>query len=277
MHTTRFALLVLTLLMGFGRSANAQTPSDPPRHRIDDLAWLAGQWVGEMGDGRFEEYWSEPRAGMMIGMFRLVGPDGKTTILEFEQFIETADGLELRFRHFSSDLEPREEAKQPLTLRLHHLDDESVVFVDPHPDSAKEDHPHRIVITRQGKNRYFSEVFVLRAGVEQRVFGATAIRAENADRLAADTPGMKLLAGCGSCVFGMDGVKGCPLAVKIDGKPYLVTGVDMDALGDAHAADGLCLVARRATALGKIEGDVFVAERMKLLPQPPPAQPARTE
>jgi hypothetical protein len=31
-------------------------------------------------------------------------------------------------------------------------------------------------------------------------------------------------AGCGTCVFHMDGVKGCPLAVRIDGQAYLVEG-----------------------------------------------------
>ena len=28
-------------------------------------------------------------------------------------------------------------------------------------------------------------------------------------------------AGCATCIFNMEGVKGCKLAVRIDGKPYL--------------------------------------------------------
>ncbi len=61
-------------------------------------------------------------------------------------------------------------------------------------------------------------------------------------------------AGCASCIFNMEGVEGCKLAVKIDGKPYLVTGADVD----AHGA-GLCSSAKKAKVIGKIEGDKFVA------------------
>ena len=73
-------------------------------------------------------------------------------------------------------------------------------------------------------------------------------------------------AGCATCIFHMDGVVGCKLAVKIDGKPYLVTGSDIDDHGDAHASDGLCNVARKAVVEGAIDGDRFVAAKIKLQP-----------
>jgi hypothetical protein len=65
---------------------------------------------------------------------------------------------------------------------------------------------------------------------------------------------------CGVCIFGMEG-RGCPLAVKIDGKPYLVTGASVN----AHTA-GLCEAARSATVTGQIEGDKFVATSFDLRP-----------
>ena len=67
--------------------------------------------------------------------------------------------------------------------------------------------------------------------------------------------------GCGSCIFDMDGVSGCQLAVKIDQKPYLVSGSDID----AHTA-GLCAGAKQAEVAGKIEGGKFVVSRMELKP-----------
>lgn len=73
-------------------------------------------------------------------------------------------------------------------------------------------------------------------------------------------------AGCATCIFGMKDVVGCKLAVKIDGKPYLLVGSDIDDHGDAHAADGLCLIARDADVTGTIEGDRFVATSIKLRP-----------
>lgn len=76
-----------------------------------------------------------------------------------------------------------------------------------------------------------------------------------------------VVAGCATCIFDMKGVSGCPLAVKIDGKAYLVSGSEMDDHGNAHAADGLCNTARQAIVEGKVEGDRFVAKRIELLPQ----------
>ncbi len=270
MHAYRIGLLALVLTLSTtGRSVLGQAQSDSPTqsHKIGELAWLAGRWQGAMPNGWFEEYWTEPRAGMMTGMFRMIGPDGKTVVLEFEQIIETPAGIELRFKRFSSDLEPREESKQPMTLRLERLDAETAVFVDPTPDQPKENQPHRIVLRRKGDDQYTSEVYVLREGKEQRIFTSHARRARAPEQVALDSPSIQVTAGCGSCIFGMEGVSGCPLAVKIEGKPYLVTGVEMDALGDAHAPDGLCNMARQATTAGRVEGDRFVAERMELLPQ----------
>jgi hypothetical protein len=56
----------------------------------------------------------------------------------------------------------------------------------------------------------------------------------------------------------------CELAVKIDGKVYGVEGSKLDDHGDAHAADGMCMVARQAYVEGRIEGDKFVAQRVEL-------------
>lgn len=68
-------------------------------------------------------------------------------------------------------------------------------------------------------------------------------------------------AGCASCLFNMEGVKGCKLAVRIDGKPYLVTGADVD----AHGA-GLCSSAKKAKVVGKIKGDKLLAISFELQP-----------
>ncbi len=68
-------------------------------------------------------------------------------------------------------------------------------------------------------------------------------------------------AGCATCIFNMEGVRGCKLAVRIDGKPFLVTGADVD----AHGA-GLCSSAKEAKVVGQIEADKFVATSFELQP-----------
>jgi len=72
--------------------------------------------------------------------------------------------------------------------------------------------------------------------------------------------------GCATCVFHMKDVHGCKLAVKVHGKPYLVSGSGIDDFGDAHGPDGLCNCERKAHVEGKVEGDRFVAKHIELLP-----------
>lgn len=84
---------------------------------------------------------------------------------------------------------------------------------------------------------------------------------------AAAAPKTRIVeASCGECNFGMKHT-GCALAVKIDGKPYLVTGTPgLDSFGDAHAATGMCTVVRKAEVAGEIKDGKFAATTFKLLP-----------
>lgn len=58
--------------------------------------------------------------------------------------------------------------------------------------------------------------------------------------------------GCGNCVYHMKGVEGCPLAVTLDGKTYLVEG----ATWPNH---DYCDARQQAVVTGKLEGDKFIA------------------
>ncbi|MGO4906021.1 DUF6370 family protein [Flavobacterium sp. W20_MBD1_R3] len=73
-------------------------------------------------------------------------------------------------------------------------------------------------------------------------------------------------ASCGQCQFGMEGY-GCELAVRIDGKPYLVDGTSIDSHGDAHANNGFCSSIRKAEVVGKVVDGRFKATSFKLLPE----------
>ena len=64
----------------------------------------------------------------------------------------------------------------------------------------------------------------------------------------------------------MKGVAGCKLAIKIEGRHYLVQGSDIDDHGDVHAPDGMCDTTRRVKVKGKISGGRFVAEELRVLP-----------
>jgi len=66
-------------------------------------------------------------------------------------------------------------------------------------------------------------------------------------------------AGCAMCTYHMEGVKGCTLAAKIDGKPYLVEGSDVN----AHNA-GLCQATKKAICTGEAKGDTLVVSAFEL-------------
>lgn len=90
--------------------------------------------------------------------------------------------------------------------------------------------------------------------------GATSGTASTAAGTTTKLASRTVEAGCGMCVFHMPGVTGCQLAVKVDGKAYLVKGAD-----DVNAhAEGLCSKAKLATTTGQVEGDVFVCTKFEL-------------
>ena len=91
----------------------------------------------------------------------------------------------------------------------------------------------------------------------------TKIKSPEADTVIYKTQIVE--AACGECKLGMK-VPGCQLAVRINGKAYLVEGADLDDYGDAHATHGMCNAIRKAEVTGKIEHDKFVATSFKLLP-----------
>ncbi len=73
-------------------------------------------------------------------------------------------------------------------------------------------------------------------------------------------------AGCAMCIYEMEGAESCALAVKVDGRPYYVTGSTIFDHGDPHAADGLCKTGREAVIDGKIEGGRVVATKIEIKP-----------
>jgi hypothetical protein len=69
---------------------------------------------------------------------------------------------------------------------------------------------------------------------------------------------------CGSCVFEMEGVEGCPLAAEIDGEYYLVRGALPE--HDSHEADGICNMKRSAIVDGELRGEFLVVSKIEFVP-----------
>ncbi|MCG6927288.1 MAG: DUF6265 family protein [Acidobacteria bacterium] len=97
----------------FARSAGAPAPSAA----VEDMAWMAGHWMGEALGGTAEEIWSPPRGGAMMGMFRLV-KDGETVFYELMTIVPEDGSLVLRLKHFNADLTGWEEKEKTVDFPL---------------------------------------------------------------------------------------------------------------------------------------------------------------
>lgn len=146
------------------------TPATQPAFTLGDVQWLAGHWEGPARRGGvLEEHWSAPRAGVMMGMFRMVTDDGETLVIELEALRETPAGVDFVFRHFAADLRPWEDGQPAPLLRLTRADGKVCEFTNPAPEEPRQNQPHRVTLERLEPDVYRSRVTVLRNGEEAEI------------------------------------------------------------------------------------------------------------
>jgi len=108
-----------------------------PPATLADMNWLAGHWVGQALGGVSEEIWSPPKAGSMMGMYRLMR-DGKPVFYELLTIVEENGSLVLRLKHFNADLTGWEEKNKTFDFPLVALRNGAVHFegMSFHPQGA---------------------------------------------------------------------------------------------------------------------------------------------
>jgi hypothetical protein len=103
-------------------------PTEPVPATADQLAWMAGRWVGEHDADRFEEVWSDPHAGMMLGMFRW-HRDREPRFYELLTLEPDGDRLIFRIKHFGPGLVGWEDKDEAVTLDLVSLREGEAIFL----------------------------------------------------------------------------------------------------------------------------------------------------
>jgi hypothetical protein len=106
--------------------AAAKPPS--PAARIAQAAWLTGYWVGEGLGGTVEDVWLPPRAGVLLGAFRLQKADGKPGFYELFAIEEVDDTLQFVVKHFNPDWVGWEEKDKALRIRLTRISADEIAF-----------------------------------------------------------------------------------------------------------------------------------------------------
>ncbi|MFZ0520892.1 MAG: DUF6265 family protein [Candidatus Acidiferrales bacterium] len=138
--------------------SGAQTPvaSDPPvpsqkpsAVKLSDFEWLEGRWRGEWGPRVAEQVWLAPKAGLMVGIFRLTEGD-KPLVIELFTLVQKPDGINFYLRHFTSALVPWERSDATI-LNLANADGKKIDFENPASGM-----PKRAVLTRIDADTYIS-------------------------------------------------------------------------------------------------------------------------
>ena len=99
----------------------------PPKAKIDDVAWIAGNWKGAAMGGEFTESWDSPSSGSMVGMFKMHGKQG-VSFYEILTISELEGSLILRLKHFAKDLKGWEEKNEVVEKPLLHLKHNEACF-----------------------------------------------------------------------------------------------------------------------------------------------------
>jgi hypothetical protein len=171
------SVVLLLVLLGAGaqQPSGGVAPSQPANqsaasvqgdHTLADFAWLEGHWQGNWGPRSAEQVWMSPRAGLMLGTFRLVEGD-KTLVIELFTLIQKPDGIEFRFRHFTPELVAWEKS-DPTLLTLESVDAKQATFVNP-----VDGQPKRSVLTRLDPDTYVARSEIVPESGETQVVEIT--------------------------------------------------------------------------------------------------------
>lgn len=108
-----------TLKLNAGQKGDAAT--------IETMRWLAGTWRGSGLGGESEEIWSQPRDGIMMGMYRML-KSNKPVFYEFLTLSEKDGSLVIRLKHFSDDFVGWEEKDKTVDFRFIKKDGNRIYF-----------------------------------------------------------------------------------------------------------------------------------------------------
>ena len=99
----------------------------PASAKIDQVSWIAGDWMGQAFGGTFEESWNPPSANSMLGMFKQMN-NNEISFYEIITISEESESLVLRLKHFDSHLKGWEEKDEKLECKLVNISSDAVYF-----------------------------------------------------------------------------------------------------------------------------------------------------
>ena len=107
--------------------AESERSSENSSYKLEDLAWIAGQWKGEAMGGTVEENWSQPTGGSMMATFKFI-KDGAVVFYEIEIIRESENGIILQLKHFDKMLRGWESSDETVDFRLINITGNKAIF-----------------------------------------------------------------------------------------------------------------------------------------------------
>ena len=101
--------------------------SNMPPARIEDLAWMAGRWIGEGFGGQLEETWNPPLGGAMVATFRMLS-NNQPSFYEICLIAPEGNSLMYKVKHFNPDFSAWEEKTEMVRFPLIKMEPGKVWF-----------------------------------------------------------------------------------------------------------------------------------------------------
>ena len=126
-HRLLAALVALLMPVLAAAQAPDAKPAPPPA-KVEQVAWMQGSWEGQGLGGTIEDLWGPPRAGVMLGAFRLTRADGKPGFYELFAIEEWEGSLRFVVKHFHPNWVGWEEKDQALKMPLTRISADEAAF-----------------------------------------------------------------------------------------------------------------------------------------------------
>lgn len=117
-------IVIIAFILSLTCTAQEETKLEP---KLENIAWIAGNWKGKAFGGIVEENWSEPSGDSMMASFKLIN-DGKTSFYEIEIIREVENTLILQLKHFNGNLHAWETKEETVDFPLKYITKNKVVF-----------------------------------------------------------------------------------------------------------------------------------------------------
>ncbi|WP_299556166.1 DUF6265 family protein [Seonamhaeicola sp.] len=123
-HFLAIAITAVTFFYGLPCKAQTEKTLEP---KLENIAWISGNWKGEAFGGITEENWSEPSGGSMMATFKLIH-NNNVSFYEIEIIRQLENTLILQLKHFHNDLKGWETKDETVDFPLKYITKNKVVF-----------------------------------------------------------------------------------------------------------------------------------------------------